>query len=236
MPPAAPDARRERRRAAGALALTVPAPSIGVVAAMVLAPGATAGQVVFAACKLWMLLLPAVWRLRVDRRPISLSPARHGGLGVGALLGLAIAVVILAAYALVGERLIDEHHVREIARRTEIAGPVRFLVAAAFWICINSVIEEYVYRWFLFEKCEVLVGTRTAVVLSAAFFTIHHVIALRTQFDGLVTAIGSLGVFVGGLVWSWCYQRYRSIWPGYVSHAIVDVAVFWLGWKMIVQT
>jgi membrane protease YdiL (CAAX protease family) len=214
MPPAAPDARRERRRAAGALALTVPAPSIGVVAAMVLAPGATAGH----------------------RRPISLSPARHGGLGVGALLGLAIAVVILAAYALVGERLIDEHHVREIARRTEIAGPVRFLVAAAFWICINSVIEEYVYRWFLFEKCEVLVGTRTAVVLSAAFFTIHHVIALRTQFDGLVTAIGSLGVFVGGLVWSWCYQRYRSIWPGYVSHAIVDVAVFWLGWKMIVQT
>ena len=38
-----------------------------------------------------------------------------------------------------------------------------------------------------------------------------------------------LGVMIGGLVWSWMYMRYRSIWPGWVSHAIVDVAVFGVG-------
>jgi membrane protease YdiL (CAAX protease family) len=40
-------------------------------------------------------------------------------------------------------------------------------------------------------------------------------------------------VFTGGAIWSWLYVRYRSIWPGYLSHAIVDVAVFAVGWWII---
>ena len=68
---------------------------------------------------------------------------------------------------------------------------------------------------------------------SALAFTIHHVFALKAQFGWSVTLIASLGIFIGGGVWSWMYARYRSIWPGYVSHAIVDVAVFAIGWMLI---
>ena len=35
-------------------------------------------------------------------------------------------------------------------------------------------------------------------------------IALKIQFDWTVTAIASLGIFIGGTVWSWLYLRYRS--------------------------
>ena len=72
-----------------------------------------------------------------------------------------------------------------------------------------------------------------AVVASGLCFTIHHVLALRLQFDWNVTILASTGVFVGGTGWSWMYFKYRSIWPGYLSHAIVDVAVFGLGWVII---
>ena len=44
---------------------------------------------------------------------------------------------------------------------------------------------------------------------------------------------GFRGIFIGGTVWSGLYLRYRSIWPGYASHAIVDVAVFGIGWWVI---
>jgi membrane protease YdiL (CAAX protease family) len=40
-------------------------------------------------------------------------------------------------------------------------------------------------------------------------------------------------VFIGGCVWSWCFLRFRSIWPGYVSHVIVDVAVFAVGYLIL---
>ena len=38
---------------------------------------------------------------------------------------------------------------------------------------------------------------------------------------------------LGGMAWSWCYVRFGSIWPAYVSHAIVDVAVFAVGWDLL---
>jgi membrane protease YdiL (CAAX protease family) len=71
------------------------------------------------------------------------------------------------------------------------------------------------------------------VVAAALAFTAHHVIALAAQFNWGVTLLGSLGVFSGGAAWSWLYLRYRSIWPGYISHAMVDVAIFVIGYGLI---
>jgi membrane protease YdiL (CAAX protease family) len=47
------------------------------------------------------------------------------------------------------------------------------------------------------------------------------------------TAICSAGIFIGGSVWSYMYVRYESIWPGYLSHAIVDLCIFGIGAFMI---
>ena len=47
------------------------------------------------------------------------------------------------------------------------------------------------------------------------------------------TALCSFGIFLGGAIWSGLYVKYRSIWPCYLSHAIVDLCVFAIGaWMM----
>ncbi len=83
------------------------------------------------------------------------------------------------------------------------------------------------------REFENLAGSLRAVFLSALAFTLHHVIALRVYlgWEGVVPA--AAGVFTGGILWSACYVRYRSIWPGYISHAIVDIAVFGVGFHLI---
>jgi len=215
-----------------ALLIIVPLPSIGVWAAMWQWPGPV-GTTIFALCKLLMLALPIVWLRVVDRRKFSLSPARRGGFGTGIVLGLVISAIILAAYALIGTAWIDTAQVRKEAIENGIGTLPRYLVAVGYWILVNSVLEEYVYRWFIFRKCEALMPAAWAVVVSATCFVIHHVIALRAQFPWNVTVLASLGIFIGGAVWSWMYLRFRSIWPGYVSHAIVDVTIFIIGWKII---
>jgi uncharacterized protein len=227
-----------QRRALLALALLVPAPSIGVALAMLYEPtaGTMVGNATYMASKLWILALPVFWLLVIERGRASWSPPRYGGLGVGALTGVVIGAAIIAAYVLFGRELIDAETARQAAARIGIDAPLRFLALAAYLITINALLEEYVWRWFVYEKCEMLVprlGGWIAVALSAAFFTAHHVLALAAQFDAIVVVIGSVGVFVGGCVWSALYRRYRSIWPGFISHAIVDVAVFIVGWRII---
>jgi membrane protease YdiL (CAAX protease family) len=229
--PALPANNARRWQAILALALLVPMPSIGTAMAMWWWPGAW-GQAGYACCKLWVLLFPALWLILVERQPLSWSPARHGGIGVGALLGIAIGMVIIGAYAALGRQLIDVSGFQEKARRLGFGSPGRFLGYAVYLVCVNSLAEEYIWRWFVFRQSEI-VWPAAATLLAAFFFTVHHVIALAAQFGPALTIAASAGVFVGGWIWSWCYERYRSIWPGYVSHAIVDFAILFLGWKLL---
>jgi membrane protease YdiL (CAAX protease family) len=72
-----------------------------------------------------------------------------------------------------------------------------------------------------------------AVIVSAAIFTAHHVIAVSQYLDPTLTILAAAGVFAGGTIWSWLYMRYRSIWPGWLSHVFADIAVFGVGWWLL---
>lgn len=227
--------RRAGRRGAAALALCLllPVPSVGTVLGMVLLPGTTAGRVLFFAAKAWVLLLPLLWLRHVARGRPSLSAPRKGGFGASVLLGLALSGAIVLAYVLLGRRLIDQQAVKEMAGRVGLGELRVYLGGVAYWVLVNSLLEEYVWRWFVFRRFEELVPSGPAVFASALGFTLHHVVALRVYFPWSVVVLASIGILVGGSCWSWCYVRYRSIWPGYVSHAIVDVTVFAIGYMLI---
>ena len=86
-----------RFRAIIALLLVVPAPSFGVMAGMVWWPGDW-GTAAFLGTKVWMFLLPTIWWLCIEHGRMSRSPLRKGGLGLGALTGVVIAIFILGGY------------------------------------------------------------------------------------------------------------------------------------------
>jgi membrane protease YdiL (CAAX protease family) len=228
--------RPERRRAWIALGLLVPAPTVGVLAAYVLAPGPV-GQAVYALCKLWILALPLVWHLRVERGGASSSPlapsARSRALLEGVALGVFFAAVVLATNALVGERWLDPQALREVLARAGLDSPGRYLAIAVYIALVNSLLEEYVWRWFAFQQAERAVGAGLGVPLAALCFTLHHVLVFAIQLGPELAALGSVAVFVAGCLWSWLYARWRSIWPGWVSHVLVDVAGLWIGWQLL---
>jgi membrane protease YdiL (CAAX protease family) len=195
---------------------------------MFAAPG-TAGQFVFTVAKLWLVGFPAVWYLAVEREPPSWSPPRRGGLLVGAAVGLAMALAIAVGYLAVLAGRIDPATVRSAATTMGLASMRSYMMAAAGWIFVNSVVEEYVYRWFVLRQLRAFMPATWAVFGSAAIFTVHHVVAMSRYLDPWTTTISSLGVFNAGAIWCWLYLRYRSIWPGWISHAVADVAVFVIG-------
>jgi membrane protease YdiL (CAAX protease family) len=107
------------------------------------------------------------------------------------------------------------------------------MIAAAYWILVNSVLEEYVWRWFCVKQCEILMRPSLAVLCSALFFTLHHVVAMRVYLRTTTVLACAFGVCLGGAIWSAMYIRYRSVWPGYISHAIVDLCIFAIAASML---
>ena len=221
-----------RRRALTALLLIAPIPSLGVIMAMVVAPGAI-GKTIFTAAKIWLLVFPAAWYLLVEKGRRSWSPPHRRGLAIGAASGAVIAGIIVIGAWLVGVQHMDLAPLRAEVQKMGLNMALPYLAAAAGWTFANSLMEEYVYRWFIFRQCETLMRGPWAVVASAAIFTAHHVIAVSQYLDPLLTILASAGVFAGGVIWSWLYMRYRSIWPGWLSHVLADVAVFGVGWWLL---
>ena len=197
-----------------------------------IAPGSI-GSVSYAIAKFWLYGLPLVWLLLVDRRRPGLSPARRGGFGIGIILGIAIGAAILLVYHLYAEARIDTTEIRRLMTANGLDQPLRYIAACAYLALINSLLEEYAFRWFFFEKCRVLLPAIPAVIVAALIFTAHHVIVVAAYFDWQIAGLASFGVFIGGVIWSSLYLRFQSIWPGYVSHIFADCAIFIIGWGLI---
>lgn len=201
---------------------------------MVAFPGPL-GQALFAAAKLWLLALPILWHLRVEGGRPGWSPLRRGGLGLGLAVGLASAAAIFVAFELLAARLDPAPLAAELVDMG-LDHPARYLAGAAYWIFVNSVVEEYVFRWFVFRQCRALLPRWPAIVAANLVFTAHHVLAVSLYLDPLLAALASLGVFIGGCSWSWLYDRSGSIWPGWLAHACADVAIFTIGWRLLFAT
>ena len=212
--------------------LLTPIPSLGVVAAMVVAPGPL-GHGVFLAAKLWLLVFPTVWHLLVEKGRPSWSPPRRGGLPAGLLTGIAVAAVITASALAAGVRTLDASALRAAVAAMGLGTPAAYLAGAAAWTLANSLVEEYVWRWFVLKQLRALLPGALAVVGSAALFTAHHAVAMAAYLEPAQVALGSLAVLAAGACWSFLYLRYESIWPGWISHVIADLAVFVIGWHLL---
>jgi membrane protease YdiL (CAAX protease family) len=225
-------AATRRRRAALALLCLVPAPSLGVASEMLWFPGAL-GLSILLLTKFWILLLPLAWTLRVDRQALRWPALNSRGLLLGVGTGLVGATAVVLGYQFVLAERIDPELLREMARANHLLSPSNYLWVALYICALNSLLEEYVWRWFVFSRFEQLLGRRLAVVFAALAFTLHHTLILASQFGLELTVIGSIAVFVAGLTWSWIYARSASIWSAWASHALVDIAVFWAGWQIL---
>jgi CAAX protease family protein len=221
-----------RKKALLALVLLVPVPSLGTWMGMVAMPGPV-GSAVFMLSKAWILVLPLVWLLWVDKeRPHIPRPTRRGMLAA-CVSGSIIFNIIAAAYFVIGRNWIDPGFVRDKAFEVGLKTPAIYILGAIYWCTVNSSLEEYTWRWFVFTRCETLMPRWPAVIASGLFFTLHHIVALNVYFDWRVTVLATLGVFVGGATWSWLYLRYRNIWAAYVSHVFADVVIFVIGYHLI---
>jgi hypothetical protein len=155
-------------------------------------------------------------------------------MGAGLVSGALFAATILTAYATLGR---DWSVAREVAGRISQTGldrPWLFVLMAAYWCSLNSLLEEYVWRWFVFTRCEAVMTRGVAVAVSGLCFTIHHAVAMGVYFDDArVVVLASLGVWVGGATWSWFYLRWRNIYAAYLSHVLADLAIFRIGYRIV---
>ena len=206
------------------------------------------GQAVYWAGKVIQFGLPVLCVLAVKRwRPRWGRPST-AGLATGVIFGAAVFAAIVVLYHLWfkpeqfrdlwfrgGQSLVSARK-QILGKLAEfgVDGPVKYVLLAAFYSLIHSFLEEYYWRWFVFGRLREVVPWKTAVAVAAVGFMGHHVIVLGTFFGWLspATWLFSVAVALGGAFWAWLYHTSRSLFGPWMSHLLVDAAVFTAGYNL----
>ena len=236
-----------RSRPLLALLLLIPIPSLGVLANGILAESSTPflvviGLTIWVLCKVWIFVFPLIWHVQIDGGKSGFSPLSEGsgfrpwleGLGLGVALSLALVITYLIV-----EPYLDIKLLGASIRATGLDSWSMVIPAILFWVFINSIVEEYVYRWFITEQALTIFNGNPikSATISILSFTLHHVVAVALIAPLWAALLTGSAVGLGGMAFSWLYYRHGSIWPAWICHAVLDIVVFGgVGWIALIAS
>jgi membrane protease YdiL (CAAX protease family) len=230
---------RRRDRAAVLFALTVPT-LVTVLYFIVLARQPAALQLAaFGVGKLIQFAFPVIWVVGIQRTKIGWKSPMAKDLAAGAALGLALLVAALTVYFVVLKPSAGfgdaADKIQEKVAGVGVSNFPRYVAMSCFYCVIHSLAEEYYWRWFVFAQLRRLASVSTASVVSGLGFMAHHVCVLTYYFgwDSPWAYFLSFAVAVGGFIWAWMYEKTGSLYGIWVSHALVDAAIFIVGYDAV---
>lgn len=202
------------------------------------APGALQ-QTVYGLGKSLQFVLPIPWLWLALRRGEANWRPRWDGVGEGLLFG---AGAFAAAWAVYSLWLGPAGYFADAAEpiRIKVAGfgvdnLPKFATLGLFYSLFHSWLEEFYWRGFVFGQLRRWISTPAAVAVSSLGFMAHHVIVLGFYLGWTSpgTYLFSAAVAVGGAYWAWLYRRSGSLYGPWLSHAVIDAAIFTIGYDLV---
>ena len=190
-------------------------------------------QIFFIFAKFWLILIPIYWIYRIEESRISLGEINSKGMYQSIVSGILIFLAVGIIFLIFGDTL-DVDLMKQEIGGTGLLNPHIFLLGVFYWITVNSLVEEFVFRQFIGDRILEFTGRESVtVLLSAAIFTLHHTVLLGYYFEPWQNVISSIGIFIAGAIWSLLWLRHRSLFVCWISHAIADVAVFGIAYVIL---
>lgn len=182
---------------------------------------------------------PLLWVIAVQKRHLTRTRFQRDGLLIGGLFGVAVMSSMFIAYYFWLSRNADflagADQIRAKVAGLNIDSAAKFAVMGVFYVALHSLMEEYYWRWFVFAQLRRVTTLGPAIAISSLGFMAHHVIVLSLFFGwgSFLSLFFSVGVAVGGVAWSWLYNRTNSLFGPWLSHALIDAGIFTVGFEIV---
>jgi len=238
MSPADEPGGRGGRRESFALLLAALFPTLGTFLYFVTLTGSRWTAPVYAVCKVIQFSFPLLWIAGVEHaRPNLFRRPRTAGLWVGLFSGLGLVGSLFAVESVLLARPELAGLPAAVVQKTASFGidtPAKYVALALFYSVLHSLLEEYYWRWFLFVRLRRRLPVGVALVLSSLAFTAHHVLVIGQFLGGYgpATWLAALTITGAGMLWAWSYHRSNSLFGAWISHALADAGLMWIGYQI----
>ena len=192
------------------------------------------GYAVKSAIKVAMFMLIPLIASRIDGRVryLPLLRPKKKGLFPAIALGVGIYAVILGGY-FVASPFFDFSQIA--GALTENAGVTKenFLYVSLYISFVNSFLEEFFFRGFVFTNLKRLSGRKLAYLFSAAAFSLYHVAMMIGWFSPMLFLLVMAGLVVGGMIFNWLNEKLDTIYCSWLAHMFANFAINTIGFMLL---
>lgn len=147
------------------------------------------------------------------------------------ILGLAIYIFILTAYFVL-KNLIDLDSIQNILSNSMKISKDNFVFVALYISFINSLLEEFFFRGFIFFNLNKKMPSILSYSLSSFTFSVYHVAILSNWFNPILFMVALISLFIGGLIFNWLNERNENIYNSWLVHMFANFAINTIGLMM----
>lgn len=192
------------------------------------------GYAVKSAIKIAVFMLIPLIASRIDPKIRYLDLLRPEMKGLIPAIGLGIGIygVILGAYFIV----------RPFYDFSKIAGALtsnagvtkeNFLYVSLYISFVNSFLEEFFFRGFVFTNLKSLSGRKLAYWFSAGAFSLYHVAMMIGWFSPVLFLLVMAGLFIGGMIFNLLNEKLDTIYCSWLTHMFANFAINTVGFLLL---
>lgn len=154
------------------------------------------------------------------------------GLLTAVALGLGVYAVILGGYFLV-RPYFDFSGIA--GNLTQNAGVTKdnFLAVSLYISFVNSMLEEFFFRGFVFTNLKKLNTRHFAYGFSALVFAAYHVAMMLGWFSPALFILVMLGLTAGGMIFNFLNEKQDTIYISWFVHMFANFAINTIGFILL---
>lgn len=97
---------------------------------------------------------------------------------------------------------------------------------------VNSLLEEFFFRGFIFLNIKKLNYKKTAYIFSSISFSIYHIANFQNWFSIGLFMLVCTGLFVGGIIFDYLDDKQHTFLNSWFVHICADLAIILIGFKI----
>ena len=147
-----------------ALFLVSVMPTISVLFSFSWSESELQSQIFFIFAKLWIIMIPIYWIYRIEESRVSFGEINSKGMYQSIVSGILIFLSVGIIFLIFGDTL-DVDLMKQEIGGTGLLNPHIYLLGVFYWITVNSLVEELVFRQFIGDRILEFTGRESITVL-----------------------------------------------------------------------
>lgn len=147
------------------------------------------------------------------------------------LLGIFLASLYLASF-FIFKNFLDLATITERLKTLININFTNLIFIGLYIIILNSVLEEYFWRGFLFNKLKNLIKPWQAYLITSLAFSFHHVMFYYNWFNLGFFLLVTFGLTAYALIVNYVFHKYSDLFSCWYVHIFADVAQIFIAFKI----